>query len=160
MIVALTCRRTFYRMIDLFQLTDLFEYILAYGEIDFRVHQETVYYPCRLMETDWEHERIIEDFLISNKQYARLSFEIYNAVYKRSIYFRIKTFKEVAAQKWSKRQTALLICEISGLLVYHSSFLRKELQRNLRNQSASSSDWGVKQVKRHKENESDDESTR
>ena len=132
-------RNIFYRMIDLFQLTALFEYILAYGEIDFRVHQSTVYHPCRLMKTDSEHEQIIEDFLISNKQYARLSFEVYTAEnYKRSIYFRIKTFTEVAAQKWSKRQIALVICEFSGLLVYHSSFLRKERQRNLRNQSASS----------------------
>ena len=74
------------RMLSIFDLTDQLSYILAHGQLEYRTHQAVIYGASEEMERDAASCVVIEDFIIDQNHYARLSFEVYNPDnYKRSV---------------------------------------------------------------------------
>ena len=127
-------RNIFNRMMDVFLLSDQMEYILAHGSLDYAVHQATVFKSSGIMEADSEKCEIIDDYMLNNKCYMRLSFVVYHPeTYKRAFYFHMKKFCEISQEKWEKKQVSMNLREFSGLIAHTRKHQRMERESRFAN---------------------------
>ena len=147
------------RMLSIFDLTDQLSYILAHGQLEYRTHQAVIYGASEEMERDAASCVVIEDFIIDQNHYARLSFVVYNPDnYKRSVYFHMKIFKaSEGGPAWAKKIVTFSLRDFTSLLIFDKNFKREQRKRDAVGTSSMENAKVIKQEPKESDNEAEND---